>query len=279
MRAVGETLIAASLVICFLASAHAVPAQGDWFERWQLYWLSGPSQPALDFHVTWAQGARAYFVEYVDGTPVSHGGAAFNHFGVRVTGDTDIVARDVSVLRGGPQQGTSGATLLLAQEGYALALWGGGITSVTTSLRSEGEYRLVAEGPAHAYFGHELDGGAFARIEGGAVAAASAGRSVSFDIEHNLIGTFLTLPLPSYQISSATLSTPVGTDQCLPFPLYDSAGPLLAGDNASHCIYNEFEGPGAMGPGEYRFDWTGVMAGIDDIPLVLWADVAWPAGT
>lgn len=119
---------------------------------------------------------------------------------------------------------------------------------------------LVSSGPVRVVGQHEMSGPA--SVEANALGPsmyASAGSTLSFDIEHQLLGVFLDGPGLPFSVG-----TPTGT----------LSGP--EGDLTCPCSVRALTGPAARGPGTYGLSWTGAAASYVHSPFIGWADIEIP---
>lgn len=191
--------------------------------------------------------------------------------------DTDLATVDVTPVFSNPS--TANLGIIRSEPGTddVIILTAGAIDRIEYSLEGEGSYSVLDSGGVHSYTGTELDGGAWAKLQGGnAMLHASAARSLEFDVEHNLIGMFGSSFAGAYP--GMILRSETTTDVCDQLILHYALRvwtPELA-TYTSDCTPRTFSGPDHRGPGRYRLDWTGAGAAYGNTPAIVWADIPWP---
>lgn len=244
-------------------------------EGWTLVQFRSEDDATLRMVVDYQGPSIVFGFAYV-GTEAMGGVGSFilGSDGSGVDLDTDVVGSSLH-----PTSATDGTVNLgLLQdaglERNYIILFAGGIDRVRVSVEGMGEATLLASGPLHSYTGAELDGGAWARVQGEDTSFhLAAARVLEFDVQHTLVGGFGLPPLLG-AYAGMTLTSPNGTDHCANYILQSILEE--AGVESDPCLPQWFSGPEHRGAGHYRLDWTGAGGSLGNTPIIAWADIEWP---
>lgn len=267
--------VAAGVVILLcatLSGAGAVDGDIQIGEGWRVLEVMSDERAGVDITIVYRGPSAAWTIHERDGAPGPGGFVWLSSAETTASVQVASLQIDQPVLNApsttaGTRAGEPGihrVFLLLA----------GGIEQATFRADPGTSYRVLATGEVQSYSGSDLAELASVRASAGNAAIfATLDARLDFTVENTLLGWFGRPPFPFGAYPGvATLTSASGTTAC------DTSGAWLVAERLGmeQCVFKNFAGPNARGPGDYTFEWTAVGATAYNVPVIAWADVDWP---